>query len=74
VKSASLIPGQKSRDESEAAAFLRELEDMIDDGRYQWAEDTLEGIRETVERTRTVTDNQKRAVENITNARGGRLW
>lgn len=48
--------------------FLREIEDLLPD--RQWAAETLEGIQETVERTRVVTEGQRRAVENIRHAVG----
>ena len=41
------------------------IDDLLADGDYVWAEDTLTGIRETVERTKRVTEGQQRAVANI---------
>lgn len=37
--------------------------------RYAWAEDTLTGIYETVEKTGRVSEAQRRAVDNIENSR-----
>jgi hypothetical protein len=48
-----------------AEEFCSSIQDMLDEGRWHWAEDTLLGIHETVSRTGTVTDGQRRAVENI---------
>ena len=60
----------------EALNFISCVEGLLcietDEGRqrYAWAAHTLEGIRETVERTGRVTDGQRSAVSNIENARG----
>lgn len=45
--------------------FAEEIEELLATGRYSWAEDTLEGIKESVQKFRVVTDNQRRAVRNI---------
>ncbi len=50
--------------------FTQEIDELAASGCYDWALDTLLGIRETVERTRLVTSGQRRAVENIQTARG----
>ena len=52
--------------QSEWYRFLQEIEQLLPDA--QWASETLEGIQETVERTRTVTEGQRRAVSNIATA------
>jgi hypothetical protein len=44
---------------------MGEIDDLLATGRYDWAADTLAGIRETVEKTRRVSEGQKRAVANI---------
>ena len=49
--------------------FIGTIDDLLALGRYDWAEASLTGIRETVETTRRVTDGQRRAVANI-EARG----
>jgi len=49
--------------QSEWYRFLQEIEQLLPDA--QWAAETLEGIQETVERTRTVSEGQRRAVRNI---------
>jgi hypothetical protein len=49
--------------------FSKEIDDLLATGRYTWAEDTLTGIQETVERTEVVSEGQRRAVTNI-EARG----
>lgn len=56
--------------------FIGSIDDLLATGRYGWAQDSLYGIRETVEKTRRVSDGQRRAVTNIElrgepNARGG---
>lgn len=45
--------------------FSVDIEDMLATGQYRFAQDTLEGIQETVERTQRVTEGQRRAVANI---------
>ena len=49
----------------EAKSFLGLLEELTSDSRYNWADDTLGGIYQTVEETGVVTKGQRRAVENI---------
>ena|SRR5215510_12670260 len=46
-------------------AFVAEINDLRESEQYTWAEETLAGISETVERTHRVTDGQRRAVTNI---------
>jgi len=48
--------------------FIEEIDDMLGSDEYDWASDTLSGIRDTVENMEHCTDNQKQAVENIANA------
>lgn len=48
--------------------FKQEIDEMLASGRYEWAEETLSGIAETVERYETVTEGQRRAVGNIAKA------
>lgn len=45
--------------------FVGEINELRESQQYTWAEETLAGISETVERTRRVSDAQRRAVENI---------
>lgn len=60
---------QVQRDARETARdledFLDDLEVMSEDSRYNFAMDTIAGIHQTVERTRVVTDGQRRAIRNI---------
>ena len=44
------------------------IDDILNNEDYEWARDTLEGIRSTVEDNAHATDRQKEAVENISNA------
>ena len=62
-------------------AWMQETDDELQDAidvmnAHEWAEGTLTGIRTTVERTGTVTEGQRRAIDNIEGAgmRGGRRW
>lgn len=45
--------------------FVGHIEDLLATGEYQWAATSLEGIAETVEKSRRVTEGQQRAVANI---------
>lgn len=49
--------------------FLAEIDDLLATGHYSWAEDTLTSIHTTVELRRTVSEGQRRAVDNITRSR-----
>jgi hypothetical protein len=51
---------------------LEELNDLCADPDYEWANDTLSGIAEWVEKNGHVTDRQVDAIENIKNAARGR--
>ena len=50
--------------------FVGEIDDLLATGEYDWAFDTLSGIRETVEKSRRVSEAQRRAVANVEAARG----
>ena len=50
--------------------FVQEIDDLLATGRYTWAEDTLTGIQETVEKLQRVSDAQRTAVANIEAASG----
>lgn len=45
--------------------MIREIKGMLVGDDYEYARDTLEGILKTIERTKIVTENQWRAVDNI---------
>jgi len=45
--------------------LLIEIERALDDGRYSWASDTLEGIHAWVKESSFCTEGQKNAVRNI---------
>ncbi len=47
------------------AAFLDEINELLEAERYSWAETTLRGIADTVRRSRTVSAEQRTAVSNI---------
>jgi hypothetical protein len=46
-----------------------ELEELLDEERYEWAFDTLEGIKDWAELHQHITERQLEAVENITRQR-----
>src|SRR5512146_3030377 len=48
--------------------FAHEIDALLDSGDADWAEETLSGIRDTVMARGEVTDNQRRAVNNIASA------
>jgi hypothetical protein len=45
--------------------FLEEINDLQSDSNYDWAEETLSGIGETVGNWEHATEGQKAAVANI---------
>ena len=49
--------------------FLDEIDDLLQTGQFTWAEDTLNGIYDSVRQKRWVTEGQKTAVRNIAAAR-----
>ena len=44
---------------------LEQIEEALDSGDYDWAEDTLTGIKTWVKENEHVTPKQERAVANI---------
>lgn len=55
-----------NRNIDDVIEIQRTLIDMIDEEyNYKYAEDTLRGILDVIERTGVVTSAQRRAVENI---------
>ncbi len=51
--------------DNEWEGFLLRLDGMIADGGYERDEEFLSGVRETVQRTRRVSDKQRNAVDDI---------
>ena len=49
----------------DAQDLLLQIDELLEDERYEFAEDTLSGIQQTVERYGTCSVKQKRAVQNI---------
>ena len=49
--------------------FIGEIDELLAAGDYVFAEASLQGIRETVESTRRVSDGQRRAIQNIAASR-----
>jgi len=45
--------------------FLEELEDLLGDSEYEWAEETISGIQETIKERGHVTERQREAIGNI---------
>lgn len=45
--------------------FLQDLSSMMENSRYRFAGDTIEGIYTTVDHSRHVTEGQRRAINNI---------
>ena len=48
--------------------FIDELEDLLSDSDFEWAEDTINGIQETVYKNEHVTKGQRDAISNIKDA------
>jgi len=51
--------------DSEWWKVLTEIEDLRHDGAHDWAEATLAGIHDTIERTHRVSQAQRRAITKI---------
>lgn len=47
---------------------LEELNDLCEDTRFEWANDTLSGIAENVENRKHITEKQVNAIANIKDA------
>jgi hypothetical protein len=45
--------------------FLAEIEELLGDSDFEWAEDTLSGIAETVGEMEHCTPGQQAAIDNI---------
>jgi hypothetical protein len=45
--------------------FVTEIDELLETGKYGWAETTLTDIQKTVEETHRVTEGQRRAIANI---------
>lgn len=45
--------------------FIGIIDDLLATGQYDWAFDSLAGIRETVEKTRRVSQGQRNAITRI---------
>ena len=58
-------------DDSEWLDYLNKCDEMLLDEEYEWAEDTIQGIRDWIQDHEFITDNQKEAINNIESAGGG---
>lgn len=45
--------------------FLEEIDNLLNDKRFTFASDTLNGIRDSVETFRTISVRQRQAITNI---------
>jgi hypothetical protein len=45
--------------------FLEKLDDLLSDSDFEWAEDTISGIAETVGEMEHCTPGQQAAIDNI---------
>lgn len=55
----------KREKEPEWVRYRDMIEEMIDSGDFDWAEDTLEGIYDWVDDHQHITDGQMLAIDNI---------
>lgn len=60
--------GLREMDER-ALELVEKIEEMVGDGRWEWAYTTLTEIQDAVRKWGRITLGQRRAVENIWNAR-----
>ena len=56
-------------DESDWEQLIEQIDELLDDERYEFATDTLEGIREWVSTKEHCTENQQQAVQRIENCK-----
>ena len=49
--------------------LIEQIDELLEDDDYEFALDTLEGIRAWVAENEHCTENQQQAIENIANAR-----
>ena len=54
-----------SPDELRAIDVRDRIDELLDTGAYDWARETLEGIRDTIERTGRCSIRQEEAVTHI---------
>jgi hypothetical protein len=45
--------------------FVESCDEMLDNPKYQWAYDTIEGIRDNILKNGRVTEKQQSAIRNI---------
>ena len=53
--------------------FIMEIKGMLVGDEYEYAEETLRGVLKTVERSRQVTSDQARAIDNVASAADRKL-
>ena len=56
---------QPNSAEDDALDYLSRIDDMLCDERYEFASDTLSGIRDWIDKRHYITENQKQAIDNI---------
>ena len=64
----SINPKFVNADRKEAIMMVHDIEDMLEMGDYDWAADTLQGIRDTIKKTMHVTEGQRKAIYNVEDA------
>src|SRR5947207_10685174 len=58
------------RADKDVDRFLAHLEELAEESSLQWARDTIEGIKGTIEQSRVVTAGQRDAIANIRKHQG----
>lgn len=58
-------PATPNDRQSDWYQFAREIDDLLEGGTVDWAQDTLSGIKASVESRKLVTAGQRQAVANI---------
>lgn len=53
------------RNHNEALTWIDRIEHLLNDERFQFAEETLNGIMSSIESADKVTEGQKEAIKNI---------
>lgn len=64
------VESELDKGDASCRAYTDAIEEMLNDGRFEWASNTLEGIAATIEEKHFVTDTMKKTVNNIRERRG----
>ena len=67
-------PSTGESDDPEFKKYIDRMDDMLMDGDYDFASDTIQSIKDWAEEHNKITDAQKGAIDNIRNSKRTRRW